>query len=76
MSTKQKEIIQRLATKYSLPLSKIESIINYQFKFVGEIIKKGEFKTVRLPYFGKFSVNKGRLQHIQDKKDGIISSKQ
>ncbi len=76
MSTKQKEIIQRLATKHNLPLSKIESIINYQFKFVGEIIKKGKFKAVRLPYFGKFSVNKGRLQHIQDKKDGIISSKQ
>tara|TARA_B100001093_G_scaffold132437_7_gene125076 strand:+ start:2484 stop:2714 length:231 start_codon:yes stop_codon:yes gene_type:complete len=76
VSTKQKEIIQRLATKHNLPLSKIESIINYQFKFVGEIIKKGKFKAVRLPYFGKFSVNKGRLQHIQDKKDGIISSKQ
>lgn len=76
MSTKQKEIIQRLATMHNLPLSKIESIINYQFKFVGEIIKKGKFKAVRLPYFGKFSVNKGRLQHIQDKKDGIISSKQ
>tara|TARA_Y100000361_G_scaffold144845_1_gene153354 strand:- start:6849 stop:7076 length:228 start_codon:yes stop_codon:yes gene_type:complete len=75
VSTNKKEIIQRIATKHNLPLSKIEEIINYQFKFVSEIIKKGDFEAVRLPYFGKFSVKKERLKHIQDKKDGTTNSK-
>jgi len=75
VSTKRKEIIQRLATKHNLPLSKIEEIVNYQFKFVSEVIKRGKFEAVRLPYFGKFSVKKGRLKHIQDKKDGTTNSK-
>ena len=25
---------------------------------------KGNFETVRLPYFGKFTVNKNRVKHI------------
>jgi nucleoid DNA-binding protein len=75
MSNIRKSLIQKLATKHNLPLSKIEEIVNYQFKFVSNIIKKGEFEAVRLPYFGKFSVKKGRLQHIQNKKDGITNNK-
>ena len=69
MSTNKKEIIQRIATKHNLPLSKIEEIINYQFKFVSEIIKKGDFEAVRLPYFGKFSVKQSRLKHINKNKN-------
>tara|TARA_R110000796_G_scaffold10289_1_gene34326 strand:- start:16699 stop:16899 length:201 start_codon:yes stop_codon:yes gene_type:complete len=66
-------MIQKLANKYNLPLSKVEEIVNYQYKFAAEVIKKGEFEDVRLPYFGKFSVNKGRLKHIQ--KNGTVNSK-
>ena len=47
MSTSKKEIIQRIATKHNLPLSKIEEIVNYQFKFVADIIKKGNFESVK-----------------------------
>ena len=72
---KDKKIIQKLATKHNLPLSKVEEIVNYQYKFIADIIKEGNFESVRLPYFGKFSVNKGRLKHIQNKKDGTINSK-
>jgi len=68
-----KKIIQKLATKHNLPLSKVEEIINHQFKFVAKIIKEGKFESVRLPYFGKFSVHKGRLKHIQ--KNGTTNSK-
>ena len=71
MSTKQ-SLIQKIATKHNLPLSKIEEIINYQFKFVASIIKKGDFESVRLPYFGKFSTKKERIKHI---KNGSISNK-
>tara|TARA_R110000787_G_C13343506_1_gene438410 strand:- start:30 stop:218 length:189 start_codon:yes stop_codon:yes gene_type:complete len=55
-----------MATKYNLPLSKVEEIIDYQFKFVAKVMRKGDFESVRLPYFGKFSAKKGRIKHIQD----------
>ena len=60
----KKIIIQILATKYNLPLQKVEDIINSQFKFVEKIMKKGKFDSIRLPYFGKFSVNPNRVKHI------------
>mgnify|MGYP003627507611 FL=1 len=60
------DYINLLATKYNLPLSKVEEIINYQFKFIGRVMKEGEFEGVRLPYFGKFHVNKNRLNHIKE----------
>jgi|TARA_R110002072_G_scaffold80226_2_gene184528 hypothetical protein len=55
-----------------MPLSKIKEIVEYQFKFASKIIKEGEFKCVRLPYFGKFSAKKGRIKHIQN---GSINNK-
>lgn len=61
----KKDYIYLLATKYNLPLSKVEEIINYQFKFVERVMKAGKFEGVRLPYFGKFHVNKNRLKHIK-----------
>ena len=62
----RKNVVQKLATKHNLPLSKVEEIVNYQFKFVTKVIKKGKFEYVRLPYFGKFSAKKERIKHIQD----------
>jgi len=66
-------IIYKLANKYNLPLKKIEEITNYQFKYTANIIKNGNFESVRLPYFGKFSVNENRVKYIttlKKKKDG------
>ena len=80
----KKVIIQKLATKYNLPLNSLNklgvpkrsvtNIINAQFKFVSKTIKEGNFESVRLPYFGKFDVNEHRLKHIQ-KKNGSINNK-
>lgn len=64
MSKNKKIIIQTLATKYNLSLSKVEKIVKHQFKFVEKIMKKGDFESIRLPYFGKFSVNPKRVKHI------------
>lgn len=61
-----------MATKYNLPLSKVEEIVDYQFKFASRVMRKGDFESVRLPYFGKFSAKKGRIKHIQD---GAANSK-
>ena len=69
MSKNKKEIIYSLANKYNLSLKKVEEIINYQFKYITKIMKKGNFKMIRLPYFGKFSVNPRRVEHINKLKD-------
>ena len=53
MTKNKKLIIYYLANKYNLPLQKIE-----------KIMKEGKFESVRLPYFGKFSVNPKRLKHM------------
>jgi len=69
MSKNKKLIIYYLANKYDLPLSKIEKIIGHQFKYIEKIMKKGDFETIRLPYFGKFSVNPNRVKHINKVKN-------
>jgi nucleoid DNA-binding protein len=61
-------IIYKLANKYNLPIKKIQEITNYQFKYVSNIIKEGNFDSIRLPYFGKFSANKYRIKYIQELK--------
>ena len=64
MIKNKKIIIQTLATKHNLSLKKVEEIVNHQFKFVGKVMKRGDFDSVRLPYFGKFSVNPKRVEYI------------
>ena len=65
MARDKDRIIQFLATKYNLPLKKIKQIVEYQFKFVTKKMKAGKFETIRLPYFGKFTVNRKRLAYIK-----------
>lgn len=76
MAKNKKMIIQLLATKYNLSLQKVQEIVNHQFKFVEKTIKKGDFDSIRLPYFGKWSVNPNRVKYItklkNDKKDTEI----
>ena len=64
MIKNKEDLIYALATKYNLPISKIEEIVTYQFKFVKKVMQKGEFEAIRLPYFGKFSAKKERIKHI------------
>jgi nucleoid DNA-binding protein len=65
----KKLIVYYLANKYDLPLKKVEEIINHQFKYIEKIMKAGDFETIRLPYFGKFSVNPKRVEYINKKKN-------
>ena len=69
MKKKKKLIIYYLANKYNLPLSKVEEIVNHQFKYIEKKMKEGKFESIRLPYFGKFSVNKKRVEYINKKKN-------
>ena len=76
MVRSKKEIIQILATKYSLPLQEVQAIVEYQFKYVAKIMTVGDFDAIRLPYFGKFSAKAGRIKHIQDRVNGTTNDKQ
>jgi nucleoid DNA-binding protein len=70
MKKTTKEIVQKLATKYNLPLSKVEEIVMYQFKYVSNIMEAGNFDQIRIPYFGKFSSKKERREYINNLKNG------
>lgn len=69
MARSKKEIIQLIATKYNLPLKEVAEIVEHQFKYISKIMKQGDFETVRLPYFGKFSVKQGRIDYIKKLKN-------
>tara|TARA_R110000751_G_scaffold194258_5_gene299696 strand:+ start:2918 stop:3133 length:216 start_codon:yes stop_codon:yes gene_type:complete len=70
MIRNKKLIIYYLANKYNLSLSKVEKIIGHQFKYLEKIMKEGKLEAVRLPYFGKFSVNPKRIKYLnKNKKD-------
>jgi|TARA_R110000787_G_scaffold112958_1_gene221865 nucleoid DNA-binding protein len=69
MARNKKEIVQLLATKHNLPLKTVTEIVEYQFKYVTKVMKQGNFDTVRLPYFGKFSVKQGRVDYIEKLKN-------
>jgi nucleoid DNA-binding protein len=65
----KEDLIYSLANKYDLPLKKVKQIVEYQFKFVEKIMKEGKFNSIRIPYFGKFSVNPKRVEHINKLKN-------
>lgn len=75
MVRNKKDLICFLAHKYNLTVREVERVVTYQFKFVSEIMIKGNFETVRLPYFGKFSVNKKRVKYVNELKDGARNKK-
>tara|TARA_R110002020_G_scaffold447227_1_gene659585 strand:- start:452 stop:691 length:240 start_codon:yes stop_codon:yes gene_type:complete len=64
MARNRKEIIYFLANKYDIPLKQVEKVVNSQFKYAAIVMKHGNFATVKLPYFGKFTVNENRVKYI------------
>tara|TARA_R100001244_G_C5101148_1_gene118847 strand:+ start:263 stop:505 length:243 start_codon:yes stop_codon:yes gene_type:complete len=69
MIKNKKEIIYYLANKYNLPLKTIDKITNHQFKYISKIMSLGEFDSIRIPYFGKWSVNPNRVKHLTAMKE-------
>ena len=69
MKRNKKEIIHYLSNKYNLPIKKVEQMINYQFKNLGN------FEGIRIPYFGLFSVNPNRVKHLTKLKNTAKSKK-
>ena len=62
------EIIELIANKYHLPKSQVERAIHAQFKYAKQFMERDSMPTVRLPYFGKFIINKKVIQQIENAK--------
>lgn len=62
------EIIKRIAKKYDLPAIAVETMIRSQFKTVTNIMKEGEYKSIRLEGLGIFAVKPGRLDYYKHNK--------
>lgn len=61
------EIIDKLSNKYHLSKKEIQDVVDYQFRFTANIIKEGNFDSVRLPYFGAFKPNLKRKKHLDER---------
>lgn len=63
------KLIKEIAEKHNVPQALVEAIIKSQFKFVKQIIEKGECESIRLKYLGIFGVTKYREElkskHLQ-----------
>mgnify|MGYP003122343424 FL=1 len=56
-----------MSTTHNLPIQKIEEIVYSQFKYVSEVIRKGDFDSIRLPYLGKFTANPKRIKYLNER---------
>lgn len=57
-------LYHEVADKVDLTPEEVREAVRYQFKYVAEVMKEGNFEAVRLPYFGIFKVKKGRLKNL------------
>ena len=64
-----KKIIEELSDKFKLPEHIIEKIVRHPFKFQADLMKRGDLKPYRHPYFGVFAVKPGRKEAHKAKQD-------
>lgn len=68
MQKEVQKIVEALASKYKLPPYVIEEIINSQFKFTRDIIKKGDNEVVMLHGLCKFAPSLKKIEWINKHK--------
>jgi nucleoid DNA-binding protein len=66
MVQEEERINQEIAKELGISPSLVQKMVRSQFEFVKTTMEKGEFETVRLPYFGKFMVKPYRLQKVNE----------
>lgn len=71
------KFIKELSDRYKIPEVVIDLIVQSQFTFTREIIKKGELKSIRLPQLGIFAISERKVNNYkrkkgQEKKDETI----
>jgi len=57
-----KQIVNNLAKKHNLPITRVEHAIEMQFSFIRSMIAKGELKSVQLMHLGKIFVKPHRRE--------------
>ena len=77
-------IIKQLSLRHCIPKDVVKEIVDSQFRFVKNVMESADredeesFKTVYIPYVGRFGVKPGRLKYLNKKKDEqrIVTGKQ
>lgn len=59
----KEDILQQLANKHDLPVSKVKQAVDHQFKMVHKTIKAGSLNSIRLPYWGVYKPQKKYLNN-------------
>jgi hypothetical protein len=62
-----KKIIQDLSKEFNLPEHIVEKVIRHPYKFQLEVMKSGEHKPFRHPFFGVFGVKPYRLKYLTER---------
>ena len=61
----RRKLYREVARQHNLLISEVEKIVETQFEFLSDVIRKGELEAVRLPKLGLFHVKAGRIRHIE-----------
>lgn len=69
------DLIHAIARKHKISFSKAKEAIDSQFKCVKYVMEKGEGDSIRLQYFGKFSVNKKQYEVLKKKTNKGLQKK-
>lgn len=67
MQNKVEDLLKEIAKKYNKPLHVILEIYNSQFKMTRDSISSLEFKTIKLPSWGKYIPSQDKLSKIDYK---------
>ena len=57
-------IESKLADFHSISVEEVRKVWKSQFALVEQVMKKGDFEAIRLPYFGRFYVKPGRVEKL------------
>lgn len=63
----KKKIVTKIAEDLKVSNKEVIVAVNAQFSLVNKVMREGNLEAVRLPYFGKFHVKKGRVKHLTDR---------
>lgn len=61
-------IAHEVANEMGLPTSVVMEMMKSQFRFTSSVMKRGEFESIRLPYFGTFKAKPRRVQWFNEEK--------
>lgn len=59
-------IAETVSDKMDVSTDKVLEAVQFQFLYVAQVMKAGDFRSVRLPYFGIFNVKEGRVEALEE----------